>query len=75
MCYTIEAQVRDNGVGFAPDSASFTRGFGLAGMQERARKIGAHLQIESASGQGTRVSVQAPYTLPGGPTDAESERP
>lgn len=54
--------VTDNGVGFAPDSlarSAFPR-FGLATMRERAEAIGATLSIDSAPGQGTRLSVRIP---------------
>ena len=48
--------VSDNGQGFAPDSAKADH-FGLIGMRERARTIGAQISIVSAKGQGTSVSV------------------
>jgi two-component system nitrate/nitrite sensor histidine kinase NarX len=32
--------------------------FGLQGMRERAERLGAKLEIESAPGRGTRISVQ-----------------
>ena len=51
--------VRDDGVGFDA-SAAGRGGFGLSGMRERAARIGATLQIESAPGKGTVVSVRAP---------------
>ncbi|MDT8305133.1 MAG: GAF domain-containing protein [Anaerolineae bacterium] len=52
-------EIADDGRGFdagagRPDS------FGLAIMHERAAKIGAELQIESAPGAGTRLSVLVP---------------
>ena len=46
--------VEDDGIGFDVESAR-TRGFGLLGMRERAALIGASLDIESTSGQGTTV--------------------
>ncbi len=36
--------------------------FGLQTMRERARLVGGWLTLESAPGQGTRVSVDLPYT-------------
>jgi len=58
-------QVSDNGKGFeVPNSpAEFAPGghFGLLGLHERAELIGARLEIHSAPGQGSRVSVQLPY--------------
>lgn len=53
-------EVCDDGVGFDPISAGATGGLGLQSMKERAQKIKATLQIESAPGKGTRVCIQVP---------------
>lgn len=50
--------VEDDGRGFHP--AQQTRGFGLRGMEKRARSIGARLAVTSEAGKGTRVQVRAP---------------
>jgi signal transduction histidine kinase len=51
--------VEDDGVGFdATKPASGPHGFGLVGMEERAALVGAHLEIESAPGQGTTILVR-----------------
>jgi len=50
--------VEDEGNGFDP--AQLTRGFGLRGMEKRARSIGAQLAVTSQTGKGTRVQVTAP---------------
>lgn len=50
--------VEDEGRGFDP--ARQTRGFGLRGMEKRARSIGAQLAVTSQTGKGTRVRVTAP---------------
>ena len=51
----VELVVKDNGQGFMylPQTA----GFGISGMQKRARDVGATLQILSAPGMGTQVHV------------------
>lgn len=50
--------VSDDGRGFDPSAAQALDGhFGIRGMQERARKIGAELKVDSRPGDGTRVSV------------------
>lgn len=56
--------VRDQGVGFTPDPARQTgeNGAGLPGMRERARLIGAALDIVSAPGAGTTVTVELPVS-------------
>jgi signal transduction histidine kinase len=51
-------EVCDDGVGFDPTLAYTQGGLGLRGMAERAQKIGAVLNIESAPGQGTQVCIQ-----------------
>jgi two-component system CheB/CheR fusion protein len=62
--------IEDNGVGFDPlDSANKDKGIGLVGMQERARLIGATLDVESREGDGTSVFLRAP--LAGGEGSGE----
>jgi signal transduction histidine kinase len=55
---SLRINVMDNGRGFAAEQP--TSGFGLLSMKERAELIGAALQIESASRDGTRVSLVVP---------------
>ncbi len=55
---TMTVMVRDDGVGFDPSSA--TRGFGLLGMHERVELLGGELSIESAPGEGTKITVKLP---------------
>ncbi|HEY9623637.1 MAG TPA: CHASE2 domain-containing protein [Crinalium sp.] len=50
-------RIKDNGQGFATNVVSVNNGFGLLGMAERAERMGAHLTIQSAPGQGTEVFV------------------
>ena len=53
----IELTIADNGRGFeyTPDKA----GFGILGMQKRARDINGSLEIHSAPERGTTVSIRA----------------
>ncbi|NEK55912.1 histidine kinase, partial [Rhizobium leguminosarum] len=53
-------QVRDNGCGFDLQAAHRDYSYGLLGMNERARLIGATLSIDSAQGTGTTVSIHIP---------------
>lgn len=58
----VELKIADDGGGMAPaaaDSPAVGRGWGLALCRERARAIGAELQIET-SGQGTTITVAVP---------------
>jgi two-component system sensor histidine kinase DegS len=57
--------VADNGAGFVPprvldDLAKESR-LGIIGMQERARLLGGKLDIRSAPGAGTKVTVTIPF--------------
>jgi PAS domain S-box-containing protein len=60
----VRLSVRDNGTGFeAPERAGdlAKQGkLGLAGMEERARLLGATFNLESKPGEGTTVSVEMP---------------
>jgi signal transduction histidine kinase len=55
---SIKLQVTDNGRGFTAGSLDRRkRGFGLAGMAERARMLGGDYAIESAPGEGATISI------------------
>ncbi|CAG0943050.1 partial Sensor histidine kinase LiaS, partial [Candidatus Brocadiaceae bacterium] len=51
----IRLEIADNGQGFNPTQDS--SGLGLSSMRERAREIGATLDIDSKLGEGTTVKV------------------
>jgi signal transduction histidine kinase len=53
-------RVKDQGVGFCNQNSSGWRGWGLAGMRERAEAIGGRLHLQSAPGEGTLVEVSVP---------------
>jgi two-component system sensor histidine kinase UhpB len=56
-------QVADEGYGFDPlgiDPAQ--TGLGLSTMRERAQEIGGEVDIHSACGSGTQVTVSLPLT-------------
>jgi PAS domain S-box-containing protein len=55
-------EISDDGSGFALASAQESGGLGLPGMRERAERIGAELDIESAPGRGTKVMVRVPHS-------------
>ena len=54
----LELVVSDDGVGFVPDGA--TSGVGLRSLRERAERLGAQLDLESAPGRGTSIRIQLP---------------
>jgi signal transduction histidine kinase len=55
----VRLRIRDDGKGIAADVAGQGRAghYGLAGMQERARRIGAKLAILSGAGTGTEIEL------------------
>jgi signal transduction histidine kinase/ligand-binding sensor domain-containing protein len=56
-------QVRDDGKGAAEEVLAPplpSKHWGMKGMQERARSLGAKLAIHSAPGEGTRIELQVP---------------
>jgi signal transduction histidine kinase len=52
--------INDDGRGFEPDLAPAERQYGLRGMTERAEMIHGELLMDSAEGQGARVTLRAP---------------
>jgi len=60
----VTLQVSDSGVGFDPQrELPPPRGWGIAGMRERAESVGGRLNIVSQPGYGTRVEVVIPYSV------------
>lgn len=55
----IFVEVRDDGVGLTPDLHA-PKGFGITGMQERARLLGGDCSVTGPPGQGTTVRVRLP---------------
>ncbi len=58
---TSRLEIADDGHGFDVAAVGPER-LGLVSMRERAATIGARLQVRSASGEGTRISVEWPDT-------------
>jgi signal transduction histidine kinase/ligand-binding sensor domain-containing protein len=58
--------VEDDGCGFAP-AASQAGADGLDNMRQRLKSVGGDCQVESAPGQGTKVTFQLPLPVPPGP--------
>ena len=58
----LQLVIGDDGIGFDPAAGSSPgpKTFGLASMRERAESLGGSLDIESGSGDGTRVIVELP---------------
>jgi signal transduction histidine kinase len=58
---TIRLEIRDFGVGFDPEAIAEGH-YGLLGIKERARLIGAAASITSARGEGTVMVVEVPLS-------------
>lgn len=54
---SIRVEVTDDGRGFQPEH---TRGMGILGMEERVRRLGGTLSIESSPGHGASVIAELP---------------
>jgi signal transduction histidine kinase len=65
----LELEIKDNGKGIPQDrllnlyNSSNRTGVGIAGMRERVRELGGHLEVRSA-GRGTSVPVTLPASRP-----------
>jgi signal transduction histidine kinase len=53
----VQFSVRDDGVGF---DTRFVRGLGLLGMEERVRRLGGELKLDSQLGRGTLIAAELP---------------
>ena len=56
----LDLHVSDDGCGFDQDLGLKSDSYGVLGMRERARLIGASLLIDSSPGTGTSVSIHIP---------------
>jgi PAS domain S-box-containing protein len=52
--------IKDNGRGFGEAEKSARESLGLLGMRERAHLTGGEINIESAEGEGTEITVEVP---------------
>jgi len=60
----VKLTICDNGQGFDPENIT-AENFGISIMRERAEGIAAKFQIESAPGEGTKISVTCPDQVEG----------
>jgi len=69
-------EITDDGTGFDVAARAAAEGhFGIRGMQERARRIGGSLTIDSRPGSGTRVTLAVGTAATPGLADASVNRP
>ncbi len=56
--HQVRTRITDNGCGFDLETGSRKAGhWGLATMRERARRVGAQIEIATSPGQGTRIEI------------------
>jgi signal transduction histidine kinase len=53
----VQVQIKDDGIGF---DGTRTRGIGLLGMEERVKRLGGAITIESQPGAGTSIRAELP---------------
>lgn len=53
-------EVHDNGVGLAAEQLAKAQSYGLRGLRERARTVGGWLDVSSAPGAGTTLTLSIP---------------
>jgi len=59
----VKCSIHDNGIGFDPKALQTDpsrRGLGLLGIRERVQALRGAIQIESVSGQGTKLKIMIP---------------
>lgn len=74
--HTILITVEDNGAGFDPDAAgapTHRPGIGLIGIRERVAQLRGTVRLESAPGNGTRLTVELPARVRPAADEAQGE--
>jgi len=56
----VTLELWDDGIGFDAEVARASGGMGLRGIEERVRKVGGTLEIESVPGKGTTLRIIVP---------------
>jgi signal transduction histidine kinase len=59
----IAIEVSDDGRGFQPERA---RGLGILGMEERVKRLGGTLTVDSTPGRGSAIKAELPLPAPAG---------
>ena len=75
----VRLEVVDGGAGFDmekfPAGETNGSGFGLFNIGERLELLGGRMQVDSAPGKGTRVTIDAPCRQPGAPAAVPAAAP
>lgn len=62
---TLEVTIEDDGIGLPMSIEDTTDGLGLAGIRERARRIGGNAKIGNSATGGVRIEVRFPWVFAG----------
>ena len=62
---SVSLDVRDDGAGFDPGIAKSEQSFGLAAMRQRVADLHGEMEVESAPGEGTAISMRIPTVVIG----------
>lgn len=57
----VRVVVEDEGVGFDPNAPAPSKGLGLPSVRERLALVGGRLDVASAPGHGTRITITVPF--------------
>jgi PAS domain S-box-containing protein len=57
----LEITIEDDGQGFDPADLGDNQGFGLRAMRGRTESVGAHFDLNSSPGKGTKIIVRVPW--------------
>jgi len=68
-------EVSDAGVGFDPTAPQMAGSFGLGNLRQRLEALGGRLEIDSAPGRGSRVTLWAPVQRPRAAATPEPVQP
>jgi two-component system, NarL family, sensor histidine kinase DegS len=60
--HKLRGSLTDDGVGFSEKNVETGNGFGIAGMEQRLKKIGGELSVKSSPGHGTNISFLVSLT-------------
>ncbi len=71
---SLRVSVSDNGKGFDPKTMAERGGLGLKLIRDRVEMMGGYMEVESAIGQGSRVTFQIPVTTVSDADGAQSAR-
>jgi PAS domain S-box-containing protein len=68
----VHLRITDDGVGFDTTRATTRGGLGLTSITERVRMLGGHMNLQSAPGNGTQLTIELPVAETSEPAPVET---